>query len=372
MKLLFGIKAMDVPGGGAEHVLAIVTAGLARRGHEVTVLSFDAPGGTSFYPLDENVRRICLGLGPTDKPTGFHYFVRRLPALRRVLQEEQPDVAIGFMHSMFVPMSLVATTLGLPLIASEHTVPEYYRGRGLEYALCAFGCLLADRVTVLSQAVRSLYPAILRKRLVPIPNPVHVGETCLADPVGEISDKKTVLSVGRLDEDKDHATLIEAFAGVAGRFPDWNLRIIGDGRLRSLLEDQVTGHDLKDRVFLPGTTPDIESEYAAAQLFAVPSRVESFGLATAEAMAAGLPVIGFADCPGTRELVRDDVNGRLIDPGVARNRISALKHGLSGLIADDTLRGRLGGAGREGLQEFDPNAVISKWETLILEVLTGR
>jgi glycosyltransferase involved in cell wall biosynthesis len=372
MKLLFGIKALDVPGGGAERVLAIVTAGLARRGHEVTALSFDRPGGNSFYPLDEGVQRICLGLGPTDSPTGLNHFFRRLPVLRRVLGEVQPDVAVGFMHSMFVPMAVVASSLGIPMVASEHTVPEYYRDRWLEYTLCTSGCLLADRVTVLSRAVQSLYPAILRKRMVPIPNPVKIGTRCLADPAGNNRDRKTVLSVGRLDGDKDHTALIEAFAGVAGRFPDWNLRIVGDGRLRGFLENQVVRHGLKDRVFLPETTQDIESEYAAAQLFAVPSRVESFGLATAEALAAGLPVIGFANCPGTRELVRDGVNGLLIDPGMARDRVSALKEGLEGLMEDDSLRGRMGNAGRQGLQGFDPDVVTSRWEALIVDVLAGR
>ena len=70
MKLLFGIKSMDVAGGGAERVLAIVASGLAKRGHDVSVLSFDAPGGNSFYPLESGVRRICLGMGPTDTSSG--------------------------------------------------------------------------------------------------------------------------------------------------------------------------------------------------------------------------------------------------------------------------------------------------------------
>jgi len=63
MKLLFSIKAMNNPGGGAERVLAEVACGLVARGHNVAVLSFDPPGGQSFYFLDSRIERIELGIG---------------------------------------------------------------------------------------------------------------------------------------------------------------------------------------------------------------------------------------------------------------------------------------------------------------------
>jgi glycosyltransferase involved in cell wall biosynthesis len=360
VKLLFGIKSMDVPGGGAERVLAIVVSGLAARGHEVTVLSFDAPGGRSFYPMDARVRRMALGLGSTDRKTGPRDFFARLPALRRALRAQRPEVAIGFMHSMFVPLAFARVGLRIPMVASEHTVPEYYRSRRGEYALLVLAGLLSARVTVPSVAIRERMPARLRARTVTIPNPVVASGPAAP----RARDTKIVLAVGRLDADKDHATLIDAFAAVAARFPDWRVRIVGEGALRDALARKIVALGLDDRVTIARATPDIAREYAHAEVLAVPSRYESFGMATAEALATGVPVLGFTDCPGTNELVRHGENGWLVDAAGA-TRAGAFAGGLAALMSDAGLRTRLGAAAAHTVSRFDPDSVVSAWERLL-------
>src|SRR5262249_34945319 len=131
MKLLICTKTMKCAGGGAERVLAEIASGLATRGHEVTVLSFDQPRGTSFYPLQKSIRRIDLALGSTTRPSGLLDSIARIRALRSKILMLAPDVAIGFMHSMFVPLSLSMLGTNVPLIASEHTVYDHYRHRPL-------------------------------------------------------------------------------------------------------------------------------------------------------------------------------------------------------------------------------------------------
>jgi glycosyltransferase involved in cell wall biosynthesis len=371
MKLLFAIKSLDVPGGGAERVLAIVASGLAARGHDVSVLTFDPPGGRSFYALDASVRRISLGIGPTAGRSGPRAFLERLPALRRTVRGESPDAAIGFMHSMFVPLAFSLLGSGIPLVASEHIVPEYYKGRRTEWTLFVLGCLLSKRVTVLSEAVKQLYPPGLRRRMVPMPNPVVVYDDCTVDPVGADKPRRTVLSVGRLEAQKDHETLVEAFALVADRFPDWELRIVGDGSLRGSLEATISARGLAGRVSLSRPTDRIDAEYGRAQLVAVPSRFESFGMVTAEALAVGLPVLGFADCPGTNELVRHNQNGWLVEVPDGGRRTTSYAEGLSKLMGDAGLRQRLGeAAGRES-KAFDPRTVVGKWERLLADVTGG-
>jgi glycosyltransferase involved in cell wall biosynthesis len=371
MKLLFGIKALDVPGGGAERVMTLVASGLARKGHDVTALTFDTPGGKSFYPMANEVERICLGIGPTSSATGVKAFFERLPVLRRTVRNERPDVVVGFMHSMFVPLAFAMVGTGTPLIASEHIVPAYYKGRRVEYALFTLACLMASRVTVLSEAVRRSYPAILQRRMVPVPNPVVVHEGCDVDVAAETRPQKTVLSVGRLEHQKDHTTLLEAFASIAGRFPEWNLRIVGNGSLRPDLEAAISRHRLERRVSLPGSADRIEREYSRAQLLAVPSRFESFGMATAEAMAVGLPVVGFSDCPGTNELIDHNENGWLVTPKEEEDRVRAYADGLSRLMGDIELRRRLGTAARARVARLDPQAVIASWEQLLTDVAGG-
>jgi glycosyltransferase involved in cell wall biosynthesis len=366
MKILFAIKRLDGAAGGAERGLACIASGLAARGHDVAVLSFDPPGGRGFYPLDPRVHRIALGIGDVTRPSTIWESFSRIPALRRAIAPERPDIVIGFMHSMFVPLAFALRGTFIPVIASEHIVPHHYRGRQGQFMLLCAAAGIVNVITVTSDAVKRLYPPFMRKKIVALANPVSL-DVRPADPVGP--SRRIILNVGRLDPQKGQGILIDAFAGLAARFPDWHVRIAGEGPLRPALEAQIAALDLQGRVTLTGTLSDIAGEYAAAQIFAMPSLYESFGLATAEAMASGLPVAGFADCPGTNELVRDGDNGLLAD---GPDRVRSFAAILEKLMADDALRVRLGANGVDVAQAYRPEAVIDRWEQLVKKTARRR
>ncbi len=361
MKVLFAIKALNNAKGGAERVLADVTAGLAGKEHDISILSFDTNDGESFYPLHSKVRRICLGLGKTDKQTTVSEALSRILNLRKTVKQEKPDIVIAFMHSMFVPMALALIGTGVPVIASEHIVPAHYKTRRLEFFLLCISSFLVKKITVLSESVKSSYPSFMRRKMIAIANPVAKAEK-LADPSDKSAKIKTILNVGRLELQKDQETLIKAFAMITDKYPDWQVKIMGDGALRPNLEKLVKEYDLKNKVILPGTTQNIAQEYQNAHIFALPSSYESFGLATAEAMAHGLPVIGFADCPGTNELINNGKNGMLIS---SSNKTYNFAKGLEQLICSEELRLNLGKAGIEITQKYAPDKIITAWKNLI-------
>jgi len=366
MRLLFCIKAMNNPGGGAERVLAEVTGGLAARGHDVVVLSYDPPGGSSFYPLDSRVKRIELGVGSTTDRATVYSTLCRIKALRVSVLDCDPDVVIGFMHSMFIPLGLALLGTSIPMIASEHIVPEHYRSRPLEKILLRLVPLLAKRITCVSDQARSSYSTSLQKKMVSVVNPVNIAVCGQADVSGLHRPRKVLLTVGRLDAQKDHITLIEAFAEIAPQFPVWDLRIVGEGKLRQKLEEKVTELGLGKRVLLPGTIRDIAVEYLSAQLFVQPSRYESFGLTIAEALAHGLPAIGFVDCQGTNQLIQPGLNGDLAKG--SGNRAANLAQTLTTLMRDDGRRVCLSRKSADILEEYSLENVLSHWEQIISEV----
>lgn len=359
MKLLFLIKTLSLPGGGAERVLASVTGELAKRGHQVTVLSFDSSSSTDFYPINPQVKRIRIDIGTPDRRSGIRETMRRIFALRRIAKELRPDVAIGFMHSAFVPLSMALIGTRMPMLASEHIVFDHYRNRLLQGWLLRLAALLSDRITVISEAVRQTYPAVVARRMAVVTNPV-TAPLGRADVVGGPS--KVLLSVGRLEAQKDHASLIGAFGRVTADFPEWHLRIIGEGELRPDLEAQIKMAGLGDRISLPGATQSIEHEYLQVQLFVIPSSYESFGLVTAEALAHGLPAIGFADCPGTSELIRDGINGVLAQ---GSDRVAALADTLRTLMGSADLRRRLGDAAPATVRHFAIESIADRWEAIL-------
>jgi len=359
LKVLFAIKRLEGVPGGSERVLAHLSAALAARGHAVTVLTWDAVGSRPFYPIDPEVRLINRGVGDSARPTRPREFVARLADLRRATGVIAPDVAIGFGHSMFVPLALALVGSGVPVIASEHAARAHYRTRPVDYALFRLTARLVRCVTTTTEAVGAEYSADIRRRIVVMPNPIMIPP-----PAPPRRGGRLVLNVGRLDPQKDQAALIRAFARLAPRLPDWRLRILGEGALRPELEALVRTLGMTDRIDLPGVTADIASAYAEADVFALSSVYESFGLATIEAMAHGLPVVAFADCPGTNEVVIDQVTGLLVQPGLARD--AAFAEGLERLLDDAALRERFARAGRdraEALRAAD--AATDRWDSLL-------
>ena len=202
MKILFAIKALDDTKGGAERVLSDISSGLADRGHEIIILTFDQPGGRSFYPLNSKVRRICLGLGHTDRKTNITEFTSRIKALRKTIKEEKPDIVIAFMHSTFVPMAFALAGTNIPVIASEHIVPRHYKTRPIEYLLFMLCSLFVKKITVLSERIKSSYPYLLRTKMVSIANPVHVQADTTNKKMNS-NGRNIILNVGRLTHQKD-------------------------------------------------------------------------------------------------------------------------------------------------------------------------
>ena len=360
LRLLFVIKSLAARGGGAERVLAEITAGLAEKGHSVTVASFDRPETEIFYQFHPKVARIALGLGKVGKHTSVAEGPARIAAIRRLLRQQRPDVAVGFMHSAFVLVAIAAIGTGVPVIASEHIVYGHYATRPLDRLMLRLVAPLLGVITTISEEMRRDFPEPLRRRMVIIPNPVRAGSGAVADVSRD--GAKTLLAVGRLEGQKDHATLVSAFARLAPKYPDWRLRIVGEGVLRPQLETQIGELGLGGRAELPGAIPAIDAEYRNAQLLAVPSHYESFGLVTAEGLAHGLPVVGFADCPGTNELIEDGVNGVLVD---GSDRPSALAAGLERLMGSAEERARMAAAAPASIAQFAPGPIIERWEALL-------
>lgn len=365
MRLIFAIKALSSAGGGAERVFVEVVNGLATRGHEIHVLTADQPGQVSFYPLDAKINWITLGIGKIDRAATLYDIIARIWQYRRNATQLQPEAVVAFMHSTFIPLGLALAGTGIPVIASEHILPAHYSTRPLERALLTIMPWFTRRITVVSDQVKREYPRNLRNKMEVISNPITVKVSQRANVTGHGKTRKTLLSIGRLADQKDHITLIEAFARIAPRVPEWDLRIVGDGELREKLEQRVIKLEMSNRIFLPGATSHVSEEYASAQLFVLPSLYESLGLVLIEALQHGLPAVGFADCAGVNTLIHPQHNGVLVS---GPDRIASLAETLERLMKDDAAREALVVSSDELADSFNLSKVLDRWEELLNDV----
>ncbi|MCS6922781.1 MAG: glycosyltransferase [Fimbriimonadales bacterium] len=176
-----------------------------------------------------------------------------------------------------------------------------------------------------------------------------------------------VAHVGRFVAVKNHALLLRAFARLRSELPLY-LWLVGDGELRAAMEQLAQELGIAARVRFWGIRADAPAIINAADIFAFSSTHEGFGLAVAEAMAAGLPVVATA-VGGVPELVEHGVSGLL----VPNEDEDALVQALQRLVDDPALRQAMGARARAHAQErFDARAMTRAYEALYESILAGR
>jgi glycosyltransferase involved in cell wall biosynthesis len=269
---------------------------------------------------------------------------------------------------MYVPLAIALFGSGVPVFASEHIGMQHYEGRGLERWLVKVLSKRLAAKSVPSEVIREHCARTDDCELHVLPNPLPIEEFELGLNSSPASPP-VLLAVGRFMTQKNQLELIEAFANLADDFPEWVLRIVGEGEMRQELERKVAQCHVQSRVQMPGAVSAMAEEYAAASFVAMPSLWESFGLATAEALASGRPVVGFADCPGTNELIVHDQNGLLVAGGT--NRVRNLEAGLRLLMSDSSLRLRLGASGPASVAKFQACQVTPVWEATFAQYATS-
>ena len=252
------------------------------------------------------------------------------------------------------------------MVASEHTAFNHYRQRALQARLLRRMAPHFAAITIPSERVRTGYPKVVAGRMTVIPNPLAIAGSDRAP--SDRRSRKRLLAVGNLRAEKGHSVLIEAFARIAEDHPHWDLKIVGEGPLKSVLDQAIRDSGLEGRAEISGAVADIQAEYRQADLFVMPSTYESFGLATAEALAAGVPAVGFADCPGTNELIRDGINGLLVG---GLDRSQALAGGLNRLMSSPSLLQEFAAHAPGTVAEYATEGIVTRWEELLQSVVSA-
>ncbi|CAM3635100.1 hypothetical protein GCM10009799_26270 [Nocardiopsis rhodophaea] len=223
-----------------------------------------------------------------------------------------------------------------------------------------------DGLTVLTDSDRDAYTTFVGRTdswATTMPNPIPdalYASSRLTNPI--------IATAGRLVPVKQYPILVRAFAAVADKHPEWQLRIYGRGPERREIRATIDELGLNGRVALMGRTPAITDEFAKASVVAVSSEQEGFGMTIVEAFSVGVPVVSF-ECPfGPRELITHGHNGLL----VADQDVDALSAGLLRLVEDADERRRMGAATAATVAEYHIDAVTARWERYLDGHLSQR
>jgi glycosyltransferase involved in cell wall biosynthesis len=350
-------------GGCEQHLLTLLPA-LRERGVDATFLSLDAGGDSARFhrALDER------GVPWRRVPCGFDVSPLLAARVVRALRTEQPDLVHTHMVHADAYGSLAAHAMRTPFVSTRHNDDRYLLGpfryvdRGLMHGV--------RKIVAISDAVRDFHirSGLPARKLVT----VHYGLDKTPATPSEITPEQAgippgaplVLAIGRLIEQKDHDTLLAAFARLRQAQPEARLAILGWGVLDRATRERSAALGLDDRVVIPGRV-EPRDWLARADVFAHTSRWEGFGIVLLEAMLSGLPVVATA-VSAVPEIVADGLTGYLVSAGDS----SAVADRLSRLLADPERRRMLGDAGRaRALAEFSVERMTARTMEIYEEAL---
>jgi len=359
---------------GAERVVATLASQAARDRYQVAIASLyaEAPGSLAASLREDGVRVFHL-----EKRRGFD--PRMFYRIAGVLRDFRPQVihTHNYVLRYVLPPAMLA---GRQLIVHTiHNVAHLEVDRlGVFLQRLTFGrrvypvVIAEEGAASFDRVYGSPRPGLPRPPL--IRNGIDVVRYASAarrrdqwrEANGFAADDLLILCVARYYEQKNHKTLVEAFAAIAPRLPHARLLLAGDGYLREQIEAQVRSLGLQDRVLLTGRRDDIPELLAASDIFALASLWEGNPLSVMEAMAAGLPSVVTA-VGGVPELVAHEKQGLLVPPGDA----GALAESLYRIANDPAMRRAMGvAAAKRARTEFDDRNMVNAYESLYDQLLS--
>jgi GalNAc-alpha-(1->4)-GalNAc-alpha-(1->3)-diNAcBac-PP-undecaprenol alpha-1,4-N-acetyl-D-galactosaminyltransferase len=284
---------------------------------------------------------------------------RRVGRLRRKLKATKPDAVLSFLTQTNILTVLATRGLNTRTVISERNDPRLQRHRPRVELMRRLVYRRADVVTANSRgALTALEPFVPKRKLAFLPNP-------LMPPVStEVASLQapTIITVGRLVEQKGIDVLLAAWARAAEQLPEWRLAIVGDGPLRDTLQALSRELGIEGSVDWHGHLADPFPLLRASKFFVMTSRFEGTPNALLEAMACGLPGIVSNASPGPCELVGMDESAGLIVPVEGATETA---EAIVRLAGEGPLRRRLAAAARERAREHEADQALKVWLQLL-------
>ena len=311
MNILFATTHLNV-GGITKYVLTLAGA-LKKRGHNIIIAS---SGGEFAGELEKfGIKHLYIGINTKSELSPKIIFA--LKDVLKIIKDNNIEIIHAHTRVTQVVAYFASKLSKVPYIATAH---GFYKKRlGRSFFKC-FG----DKTIAISEPVRN---GIIETFKIDPSNisTIHTGidlarfskvysdeeKNRIKNKFG-IKGSPVIGTIGRLSEEKGQIYLLKAFKGVLEKgFPEGNLVIVGDGRIKVVLKNYVFENKLDGKVFFLGTIKDTPEILAIFDIFTLPSIKEGLGLSLIEAMAAGIPSVA-TSVGGIPDLIKNNENGILV------------------------------------------------------------
>lgn len=349
-------------GGGAERVLSILANGFTDE-YEVSLVCIFSD--EKKYKLDDKVNYIPISI--PSKFTGLKRNIVRLKNFRKIVKENAPEVIISFLTpvNMFCIFSLVGKRI--PIIVSERGNPnQEVKSKIVRFVRNSlYYCSKKIHFVFQTPYAQSQFMNCINKRSRIIYNPIK--RDIIAPYQGE--RRKTIVSVSRLEWQKNIPLLLNAFSEFNKRNPEYDLEIYGDGSLKVQMIQLCRELNIVDKVKFKGFVENIHESIKDASMFVLSSDCEGISNAMIEALALGLPVI-CTDCPvyAAKLFIEDGKNGFLTEI----NNSNQMCEKMLKLAEDDELKKRFSSNARNIRNILEETNILKQWKEFVEELTNGN
>jgi len=348
--------------GGIEKMLSQKIRYLIEEfNYDVVLCTSEHYNNPFVYSMPEKLRHIDLKINYIKSKSYFHpanllRAIVHYKRLKQIIKEEQPDVILSV---NFTPEQYF-----LPFVSKQiPKVKEFHSsGINLNQQQGIFGKFRQrlfqlfgkyDRLIVLNPDEKQYYPF---NNVSVIPNFIK-----LSPQIDSSKKENTIIAAGRITPVKQFDHLIKAWSQIAIRFPDWQVKIFGDGEeeLKGQLKALIAQLNVSN-ICLMGATRDLQDQMERAAVFAMTSATECFPMVLLEAQAAQMAILSY-DCPhGPQNIITTNKTGVLTPP----NDIDEFANMLENLLSNSSKRERLARQAQQEVKAFSTHEIMSLWQTL--------
>ncbi len=365
---------------GAEKVMCSMANFFAGKGDKVMLATRDTTPGRPFYPLHEQVEfrqiehhypkwkrlfgKLFFGLGIIDKFPSFDREKIIADGTRKVIDDFAPDVIVATGLSDLVDLAY-KQDFHIPVVMTLHCSPVVdFDTRPMLRRLYHMVLEKTDAVQVLVPSFKEDMRPYYGGRVEVIGNAVSVPEFSR-----DFSASGHCLAMtARFEKNKNQELVIRAFARLTKRFPEWKVKFFGNnqGEYGAYCKQLAEDLGCADKIDFCGVVTNPQEYLKKADIFVFPSLFEGFPCSLVEAMAVELPSLVLKSCSGVNEIVIDGENGFQ-----AENN-DDFEAKLALLMADVSLREKLGRRARKDVLPFAEAEIWQKWDDLLHDLMQNK
>lgn len=360
--------------GGIEKQVTTLANELSKE-YEVEIISlYDILSGESFYQLDDKVKvKYIFNFGPNkDK------IKDALKKFKLITLIKQLCKALKILYTKYFGLGKIIKNLNTDILISSRIEFSKQIKRNDIITISQEHSFIDNEkyikkvrksfkhikyLIVMTKGAKEKYDEWLKNEKIK-PEVIVIPNIIKENKSGKISNlnNRQIISVGRLEDVKDFYTLILVFSVIVKKYPNYILKIIGEGSMREKLEEQIKKCNLQKNVILTGrcTENEINNELIKSDVFVLTSKSESFSLVLCEAMNFGVPCIAFDVDVGPREIIQDGKNGFLIE----NRNVDLMIERLDELLYNISLRRFFGSNSYNVAKNYYSENIINKWKNI--------